>query len=110
MWIHLGANFATAVSPGIAVQSSDEQARKLAFDTLSQHQLKPDGEIKPGQRPLGEARNIYDGAGRYISLLGRNGLFHHPSDTWPDAVDLEKTNRWVGAFTEIAVKLSQNRG
>jgi hypothetical protein len=109
MWIHLGANFATAVSPGIAVQSSDEQARKLAFDTLSQHQLKPDGETPPGQRPLGEARNIYDGAGRYISLLGRNGLFHHPSDTWPGAVDLEKTNRWVGAFTEIAVKLSQSR-
>jgi len=109
MWIHLGANFATAVSPGIAVQSSDEQARKLTFDTLSLHGLKPNGEIKPGQRPLGEARNIYDGAGRYISLLGRNGLFHHPSDIWPGAVDLEKTTRWVGAFTEIAVKLSQSR-
>lgn len=109
MWIHLGANFAAAVTPGIAVQSSDEQARKLTFDTLSQHELKPAGEIKPGQRPHGEARNIYDGAGRYISLLGRNGLFHHPSDIWPGAVDLEKTTRWVDAFTEIAVKLSQNR-
>jgi hypothetical protein len=109
MWIHLGANFAAAISPGIGVQTSDEQARKLAFEILSQHQLKPDGETPPGQRPFGEARNIFDGAGRYISLLGRNGLFHHPSDIWPDAVDLEKTNRWVGAFTEIAVKLSQQR-
>jgi len=108
MWIHLGANFAAAVHPGIGVQSSDEQARKLALDTLSQHQLKPDGETLPGQRPFGEARNIYDGAGRYISLLGRNGLFHHPDDVWPDAVDLEKTHRWVGAFTDIAVKLAQS--
>jgi hypothetical protein len=110
MWIHLGANFATAISPGIAVQSSDEKARDLAFDILSQHDLKPDGEIKPGQRPFGEARNIFDGDGRYISVLGRNGLFHHPADIWPDAVDLDKTTRWVGAFTEIAVKLSKTQG
>lgn len=107
MWIHLGANFATEVSPEIAIQTSDEQARKLTFDTLSSHGLKPNGEIKPGERPFGEARNIFDGAGRYISLLGRSGLFHHPSDTWPDAVDLDKTTRWVSAFTEIAVRLSK---
>lgn len=107
MWIHLGANFATAVSPGIAVQTSDEEARGLTLDVLSKSNLKPDAETKPGQRPLGEARNIFDGNGRYISLLGRNGLFHHPADIWPDAVDLEKTTRWVGAFTEIAVNLSR---
>ncbi len=107
MWIHLGANFATAILPEIGVQSSDEQARKLAFDTLSEHELKPKSEIKPGQRPFGEARNIFDGAGRYISLLGRNGLFHHPADIWPDAVDLDKTTRWVSAFTEIALELSK---
>lgn len=108
MWIHLGANFATAVSPGIAVQSSDEEARQLTLDVLAQNNLKPDAETKPGQRPFGEARNIFDGDGRYISVLGRNGLFHHPADIWPDAVDLEKTTRWVGAFTEIAVKLSRS--
>lgn len=110
MWIHLGANFATAVSPGIAVQSSDEEVRKLTLDVLSQSGLNPDAETKPGQRPFGEARNIFDGEGRYISLLGRNGLFHHPADTWPEAVDLDKTTRWVAAFTDIAGKLSQNSG
>ncbi|MDP6926473.1 MAG: hypothetical protein QGG84_05245 [Rhodospirillales bacterium] len=74
---------------------------------LSRGHIKPDAETEPGQRPLGEARNIYDGGGRYISLLGRNGLFHHPADVWPDAVDLEKTTRWVAAFTDIAVRLSK---
>ena len=106
MWIHLGANFAAAVSPGVGVQSSDEEARKLMLGVLSQRGLEPDGESEPGQRPLGEARNIYDGSGRYISVLGRNGLFHHPSDIWPDPVDLKKTTRWVAAFTEIGLRLS----
>ncbi len=106
MWIHLGANFAAAVSPGVGVQSSDEDARKLMLGVLSQQDLEPDGETEPGQRPLGEARNIYDGSGRYISVLGRNGLFHHPSDIWPDPVDLKKTTRWVAAFTEIGLRLS----
>lgn len=109
MWIHLGANFAAAVQPGIGLQLSDEQVRKLTIDTLTRHQLKPDAETPVGRRPFGEARNIYDGGGRYVSLLGQNGLFHHPGDTWPAAVDLDKTARWVGAFTEIAGKLSGER-
>ncbi len=106
LWIHLGANFAAAVSPGVVVQSSDEEARELMFGVLSQQDLEPDAEIEPGRRPLGEARNIYDGAGRYVSVLGRNGLFHHPADVWPDPVDLEATTRWVAAFSEIALRLA----
>ncbi len=107
MWIHLGANFATSISPGIAIQSSDETARELMVDVLSQHNLVADAETPPDQRPLGEARNIYDGGGRYVSVLGRNGLFHHPADIWPDAVDLDTTTRWVAAFAEIALRLSK---
>ncbi len=110
MWIHLGANFATAVTPGVRIQTSDEPARQLTLDVLSRSHLKPDDETEPGQRPLGEARNIFDGGGSYISILGRNGLFHHPADTWPDAVDLETTIRWVAAFTDIALGLSKRAG
>ena len=110
MWIHLGANFAAAVQPGTVLQSSDERVRKLTIDTLTRHQLKPAAETPAGRRPFGEARNIYDGGGRYVSLLGQNGLFHHPDDTWPAAVDLDTTARWVGAFTEIAGKLSGTLG
>lgn len=106
MWIHLGANFAAAIAPGVVVQSSDEKAHKLMTGILSRQGLDPDAEIGPGQRPLGEARNVYDGGGRYVSVLGRNGLFHHPLDVWPDPVDLKKTTRWVGAFTQIASRLS----
>ena len=43
-----------------------------------------------GQRALGEARNIFDGGGEYISLLGSNPFFHHPNDRWPHSVDIAK--------------------
>ena len=59
-----------------------------------------------GERPLGETRNIYDGQGRNISILGANGLFHHPADQWPHAVDLELTTKWVNAFTQMAVTVA----
>jgi len=110
MWIHLGANFAAAIAPGVLVQSSDEKARTRMTGVLSRQGLEPDAEIGPGQRPLGEARNIYDGGGRYVSVLGRNGLFHHPLDVWPDPVDLATTTRWVAAFSEIAQQFSSHEG
>ena len=74
---------------------------------LTAHRLSPDLEIPPGQRPYGEARNIFDGGGRYLSLLGQNGLFHHPNDLWPEAVDIATTERWVNAFVALARQLSK---
>lgn len=107
MWIHLGANFAAQASMGVRLQFSDAEARALTFEALASRSLKPDIATEISQRPFGEARNIHDGNGRYISLLGGNGLFHHPADVWPDAVDLDRTVLWVAAFTELAVTLAR---
>ena len=49
---------------------------------------------------------FYDGGGRYISILGRNGLFHHPADVRPDAVGLEVTTKWVNVFVQLGVQLA----
>jgi hypothetical protein len=106
IWIHLGANFAAKYGPGVRLQFSDKEARKVLEPFLDTNFLKPASETDVGHRPLGEARNIHDGGGRYISILGRNGLFHHPADVWPDAVNLEATTRWVNAFVQLGVKLS----
>ena len=57
--------------------------------------------------PGGEARAIHDGGGRYISLLGANGLFHHPHDRWPGAVDVDRVARFAEAFVQIARRLTQ---
>ena len=60
-----------------------------------------------GERPLGEARNIYDGDGHYISLLGSNSLFHHPEDRWPDTVDLDQTVALNRAILEVTDRLAR---
>jgi hypothetical protein len=56
--------------------------------------------------PLGEARNIQRGGGRYISIVGRNGLFHHPADRWPEAVDVNSVARYAAAFVRVATALA----
>lgn len=106
-WIHLGANFAAAIEPGPRLQCSDETLRSLALDRLQAHDAPPAKEVLPGTRPGGEARNVFDGGGRYVSLLGDNGLFHHPDDHFPDSVDLEVTARLAHAFVEVATTLAR---
>lgn len=106
MWIHLGANFAAKYEPGVRLQFADDRAKSLVERELLGEDLKPAHETPIGSRPYGEARNIFDGGGRYISILGSNGLFHHPDDVWPEAVDMFASTRWLCAFTELSVKLA----
>lgn len=105
-WIHLGANFGAAVGGRVLFQSSDEEYRRLGLASMLHHGREPAAETAPGTRPLGEARNIFDGGGRYLSLLGSNGLFHHAEDRWPEAVDVEAVAGFAAAFADIAVELA----
>ena len=104
-WVHLGANFAAKGSV-IRVQYSDYENEELAGLVLDRMRLTPGMQTPIGTRPLGEARNVFDGGGHFVSLLGSNPLFHHPDDVWPEAVDLPQTVRWVQAFTELARQLA----
>ena len=106
VWIHLGANFAAKYGSEVRLQYSDDEARASLASFLESNSLSPATVTPMDQRPLGEARNVYDGKGRYVSILGANGLFHHPADQWPHAVDLELTTKWVAAFTQMAVAVS----
>ena len=108
IWMHLGANFAAKLGAQIRLQYSDDEAVASLDPWLKQNSLAPAAVTPIGQRPLGEARNVYDGQGRFVSILGGNGLFHHPADRWPDAVDLEVTSKWVKAFTQLAVAAAAN--
>lgn len=104
LWIHLGANFAARYDRGVRLQYSDERAKALMAGGLLREHLKPATETPIGSRPYGEARNVFDGGGRYISILGSNGLFHHPDDIWPNAVDIEATTKWVRVLADLSVK------
>jgi ribosome modulation factor len=107
-WIHLGANFAAAVGPQVRLQASEDALFDQARAAMGTEDVPPDVETPVGTRPRGEARNIFDGRGRYVSLLGGNGLFHHPDDRWPDAVDAEKLARLSRAFCALAIDLAKD--
>lgn len=105
-WIHLGANFAASQDPSTRFQFSDKELETLALESLRNHGVRADLQTPVGDQALGEAGNIHDGGGRYVSLLGRNGLFHHVDERWPEAVDIEKTVRIIDSFTEISRRLA----
>jgi hypothetical protein len=105
-WIHLGANFAAAIGPRVLLQTSDEELRESTLGALARRGLVPDAETPQGERPLGEARNVFDGGGNFVSILGGNGLFHHPADRWPEAVDVERLASFAEAFAELALEMA----
>ena len=109
-WIHLGANFAACVEGAPRLQTSEGELETLALDALAKHGEEPATRAAPGTRPAGEAENVFDGGGRYVSLLGANGRFHHTDDRWPDAVDLERTERLVAGLVDVAQRLSGPSG
>lgn len=105
-WIHLGANFAARNGTVVIQASSDDHMQTLQA-ALAEQQQTADIEIPVARRPFGEARNIYDGGGQYVSLLGGNPLFHHPDDRWPNAIDLPRTQALVRSMRNVAERLAQ---
>ena len=103
MWLHLGANF-SAKGSQVRIQASDATLLERGLD-----QFSPDGHTPLEQRPGGEARNIFDGEGAYFSMLGSNRLFHHPTDRYPDNVDLDKTLELRDQFIEFADQIANER-
>lgn len=104
-WLHLGANFA-ASGGEVRFQASSEPLLKEGLAALAEEGIIDPAATPLGERPLGEARNIFDGGGRYVSLLGSNRLFHHPGDRWPGAVDMDKLSRLGRAMLAIASHLA----
>ena len=104
-WIHLGANIGAA--RGVPrLQASDDEIEGLAAAALSKAGAEVRQRVPRGTRPGGEARNIHDGGGRYLSLLGSGPFFHNMADRWPAAVDLPAVTRFCQAFSELATTLA----
>ncbi len=105
-WIHLGANFGAAVGPGPRLQASAPELMDRATEALGRAGEAPARRLPAGEPPAGEARHIHAGGGTYLSIIGDNGLFHHPRDRWPDAVDVDRVARYARAFTQIGLELA----
>ena len=105
-WIHLGANFGAAIGGDPLLQTSSGELQRLAADELATAGVRAPRQRPIGEAPAGEAAAVFEGGGEYISILGSNGLFHHPHDRWPTAVDVAALVRYAAAFTGISNKLA----
>ncbi|XOV84007.1 MAG: M28 family peptidase [bacterium] len=105
-WVHLGANFAAA-GGAPRLQVSDETLLQMCTSAFREQQVDVPDLTPPGTRPRGEAYNVFDGGGRYVSLLGGNPLFHHPEDRWPEAIDLPKTVALSRSMLTVITTLSR---
>ena len=104
-WIHLGANLG-AVDSIPRFQFSNEYLENLGTTHFAAFDIHPGSSTPIGARPGGEACNIYDEGGQYLSLLGSNRWFHHPDDRWPHSIDLDRTTRIADAVVRIAKDLA----
>src|SRR5690606_19856379 len=68
-WVHLGANFAARDSE-LVLQGSSAPLLDLALAAFRHNRVEPARVVPPQARPFGEARDIFDGGGQYVSLLG----------------------------------------
>jgi len=102
-WVHLGANFAARESE-LRFQASERALLDAGLAQLAAHGVTPPHLTPIGTRPFGEARNVFDGGGRYVSMLGTNRWFHHPDDRLHTSVDIPRTF----AITEALLALIED--
>ena len=94
-WLHLGASIG-ARYPNARLGGSDEYLHELAISAVRDAGVDLDSiEVSAvGDPGGGEARNIAEGGGRYVTFLGGHRYFHSPQDTVDIAVDAENVARW----------------
>jgi hypothetical protein len=105
-WLHLGANIGAAVDPSITLQASDDQFDATFTSSLAASGLAVTRRTPRGTIPGGEAEAVHRGGGRYVSVIGGNGLFHNPNDRGPEAVDAAVIVRFAAAFAAVARSLA----
>jgi hypothetical protein len=105
-WIHFGANIGAAQDPGNTIQASDDEMEAVMAKAMQAAGLSIDRRVPRGTVPGGEAGVVHRGGGRYMSIIGRNALFHNPADRGAEAVDVNVIARFATVFTGIAEKLA----
>ena len=96
LWLHLGANLGAAGGGAVAVRGNADPWPELAVALL--------GNARRGEGAGGEAHDVMQRGGRFVSLIGANPLFHAPEDRWPDAVDLAEAARIAQVAARLAVE------
>ena len=105
-WMHFGANIGAAQDPGNVIQASDDAFEKLQADAMAMYGLVITRRNPRGTVPGGEAEVVHHGGGRYVSVIGRNALFHNPADHGAEAIDPDAIGRFVDVFVRVARALA----
>jgi hypothetical protein len=107
-WMHLGANIGAAQDPGNVIQASDDAFEKLQSDAMALSSLEITRRNPRGTVPGGEAEVVHHGGGRYVSVIGRNALFHNPADRGRAAIDPDVIARFTDVFVRVARSLTSS--
>jgi hypothetical protein len=101
--IHLGANLGCAEAPHLTVRSNVEGlAGRMAEALVAAGYPRAPIEVVDGGKANGEAHEIEQRGGRYLSLIGDNPWFHAPEDRWPHSIDLPR----AAAIAEAAAAMA----
>lgn len=106
IWLHFGANIGAAVESGHRLQCSEDELERISLEEFEKTGAKIDEKIARGTVPFGEAGNIHRRGGHYISIVGRNGMFHSPDDRWPSAVDIKMVAKFASAFSRMSLRFA----
>jgi hypothetical protein len=104
MWLHLGANIGAAVEASNTLQASDDEIDARLTAAMKEVGLAVARRSPRGAVPGGEAEAVHRGKGRYVSIIGGNGLFHNPADRGPDAIDPTAIATFALAFVELLAR------
>lgn len=103
--IHLGANLGAAEDEGLTVRSNvPGLAERMAARLEAAGHPRAPLQILTGGKANGEAHEIEERGGRYLSLIGRNPWFHAPEDRWPISVDCARAGSIARAVAAMAVE------
>jgi hypothetical protein len=61
-------------------------------------------EVLTGGKANGEAPEIEQRGGRYVSLIGDNPWFHAAEDRWPLSIDIHKATAIAQAVAAVAAE------
>ncbi|MXX32721.1 MAG: hypothetical protein F4Z51_10980 [Chloroflexi bacterium] len=104
-WMHLGASIGSRNGQA-RFAASDEELFEVARQALSD--LGIEREAFPvGNSGFGEARNIGEIGGRFVSFLGGHPYFHSPQDVYDRCIDPESLARHTDAAERIVRHMLQ---
>ena len=108
--MHLGANLGAALEPALTVRSNVPGLAERMASRLA-HEGYPAAAINTltGGKAGGEAHEIEQRGGRYLSLIGSNPWFHAPEDRWPRSIDLGRAMAIASAVAAMAVEEARVR-